>query len=393
VSRVLVSIFIASFALALPTSSLAAKEFMKVGNSIQIEGGDADLAVPSADVSCEGSKGTGAVVTATQVKAKVTFEKCTSFFGEKEVAVKVSTCNVLVTANEATSDAVSLESGCVLESEGCVIEPSGNKELKEGGYVDLKETEGELESEFAADVSGLTYTVNFACELAGIHKGKEGLFFFNTTVKGADAQTGRRFKAEGAEPAKPRVFELDNTNTHVIKFTGTTNIECGEVKLTGETTAVNNTTLHFTAITYSKCTSNIVPPRQNITLTANSSCEYQLSPFADSGTFRGVGSIRTRTGTCEFKAEINSTCKVIFFAGQSAGGILFSNVTGPPKTVNVKFTEGGASDPPYVFQYHLAPVVNACGGSIPFQSTARYKGAGTIKAKESGGPATNIEVG
>jgi len=366
------------------TPAVAAEEFAKTGNGIKTTGGEAIFVFSSVSLSCESSSGKGKVASTKLIKAEVTFEKCTSTLG----AAKVTTCAF----SFSPSGTMTIESGCKIESAGCIVEPAlAENQTKVAHYVNVNEKESELESEIIVDAGGLTYKVNSVCELDGVKGGKEGELdsVAPLDAQGVAAQPARKIFVKEAAAGATRTLTLENTNSHVITFLNGSTITCGGVVFSGTTPIDESPSRAFKELSYTNCTTDILGGSQVIKVEAEAGtgCEYVL--YVPTGPLAtpqpGGGGIHPNT--CQIKAVIMS-CTITFRGDQSDPGIALTNNGGTPKKVTVKFS----APAPNLYHYIYRASAN-CGTVAAGPAGATYKGESKLKATiTSNGSAADVEV-
>jgi hypothetical protein len=395
--KIIVLIYLAGCALTLPAPALAANEFSKVGNNVQIKGEGIALEVPGMYVACESTKSNGRVASSTELQSKVLPEKCNSTFGTtSKASAKVTACNLTL----YSQDKATLEGGCKVESEGCVIEPSStaNKQLVETGFRDLKEEEKggiQLEAELNLNLRGITYEATGMCKTLGVEKGKEGALVSVTSLilLGADLPPTRFVRVESAN-VETITFTLTNNTDQVFLFPGGKTMTCGGAVFTGKTTALAErlVSLSFTTLTFANCKTNILNmTEESVEMEAvGANCAYILGPFDGDLTFPNVpqpSGGNLFVNACEVKGQIkNQTCVVTFPGNQWQDGIGMLNVAGPPGKIVVFFTQ--RMKEPYTLRYTSA----GCGAGFQAGGRATYKGESKLNAKNGVNTAKAIEI-
>jgi hypothetical protein len=371
--------------LLLTTSALAAEEaeFVKVGNKIKTTGGEVSFVLSGATVECESSSGNGTVTNATQAKIEVKFGKCTS--GSREA--KITTC----TFGLSPSDTLTMEGGCKIEVDCCLIEPSltENKNIMEVGYVAVKEIESEPESEIFVDAKGILYKVNAACELFGIKGGKEGELHSVAAITEPEIYVVplRKILVKEATPLATRSLTLKSTNSHVFTFGDGNTITCANVVFSNTTGEEENDRRSFNSLSWTNCTSNFFSgnPVTNVQTEAGTGCEFVLWVLDGRRATPQPGGASIEPMGCGIRATVNG-CVLRFNGRQLSPGIGLTN-EGTPKKINIKISKTGNG-----YSLHYRRISGNCG-TVPAGPTwAEYKGEGELKAEITSGGAADIEV-
>lgn len=375
--------------MAMSASAFAAVEFSKVGSEVTIKAGEVDFEVPGMLVGCNDGGGSGKVTSKTEIEGKVAFEQCSSSLGKQGKAeAKMTACSIDFLAG----DKATLEGVCKIESEGCIIEATGNKELSEADYITTKEGEKGSESEVDLDLDGVSYVASTKCNSLGIEKGKEGNFetISPLVIQGAAAQGARSINVESASMATPAKFILENSGNMVFTL-GTKSITCGGLVASGKTASEANQTLAYEMISITNCKTNILNAVEE-KIDIEESCantEFQLRISSGSINSPYLASGRMANPFCGIKGKImGQTCTVIFPGFQEMAGISLENVTGPPNKMIAKFG-----------RYSMAYYPQNCGTALPagvgnfnIGRRAVLAGEAKLNAKSTGGSSVNIEV-